>query len=121
LHRGLAEQRQHCAGNLVQKPGTSGTFSTSVVSSPTLASSWSQGSGTILLAAPRMAGTAQVATEPRDRLDRHLVPRLGHGSTGSQLPGCGVNGCGSGYAIDPSSLASFGTAATPYVYLKENH
>ena len=108
-------------GNLVQKPGTSGTFSTSVVSSPTLASSWSQGSGTILLAAPRMAGTAQVALNLGSGSTDTSCLGWAMASTGSQLAWLRGKWCGSGYAIDPSSLASFGTAATPYVYLKENH
>jgi hypothetical protein len=108
-------------GNRVQKPGTTGAFSTSVVSSPTLASSWSQGSGAILLAAPRTGGTAQIALNLGAAATDASCIGWGVPSTGSRLVWLRGNWCGVGYARDPSSLASFGTAATPFVYLRENH
>ena len=108
-------------GNQVQKPGTSGTFSTSVVASPTLASSWAQGSGVILLAAPLVGGAAQVALNLGSAATDASCIGWAVPTTGSGLAWLRGNWCGSGYAKDPSSLASFGTAATPYVYLRENH
>ena len=108
-------------GNQVQKPGTAGSFSTSVMAPPTLASTWSQGHGSITLAPPSTAGTAQVALNLGSGATDASCIGWGVASTGSHLPWLRGNWCGSSYAVDPSSLASFGTAATPFVYLRENH
>lgn len=108
-------------GNLVQKPGTSGSFSTSVLASPTLASTWSQGSGVITLVAPGTAGTAQVALNLGSASTDASCIGWSVPSTGAHLAWLRGQWCGSGYSIDPSSLASFGTAATPFVYLRENY
>jgi MSHA biogenesis protein MshQ len=108
-------------GNLVQKPGTHGTFSTSVASGPTLASTWSQGAGFITLSAPGNAGTAQIALNLGSASPDASCIGWSVASTGSRLPWLRGNWCGAGYGKDPSSLASFGTAATPFVYLRENH
>jgi len=108
-------------GNQVQKPGTNGSFSTSVMASPTLASTWSQGRGSITLSAPGTAGTAQVALNLGSGSTDASCIGWGVASTGSRLPWLRGNWCGAAYAVDPSSLASFGAAATPFVYLRENH
>jgi MSHA biogenesis protein MshQ len=108
-------------GNFVQKPGTSGAFSTSVVNPPTLASTWAQGAGSITLSAPGTAGTAQVALNLGSTSPDSSCIGWGVASTGSRLAWLRGNWCGASYAKDPSSLASFGTAATPYIYLRENH
>ena len=108
-------------GNQVQKPGTNGSFSTSVMASPTLASTWSQGRGSITLSAPDTAGTAQVALNLGSGSTDASCIGWGVASTGSRLPWLRGNWCGAAYAVDPSSLASFGAAATPFVYLRENH
>jgi MSHA biogenesis protein MshQ len=108
-------------GNFVQKPGSSGTFITSLVNPPTLASTWSQGTGSITLSAPSTAGTAQVALNLGSTSPDASCIGWAIASTGSRLPWLRGNWCGAGYAKDPSSLASFGTAATPFVYLRENH
>jgi len=108
-------------GNLVQKPGTSGSFSTSVQASPTLASTWSQGTSSIALAAPGTAGTAQIALNLGSGSADASCIGWSVASTGSHLPWLRGNWCSSGYASDPSSLASFGTGATPFVYFRENH
>jgi len=108
-------------GNLVQKPGTSGSFSTSVPASPTLASTWSQGSGVITLVAPGTAGTAQVALNLGSASTDASCIGWSVPSTGAHLAWLRGQWCGSGYSTDPSSLASFGTAATPFVYLRENY
>jgi MSHA biogenesis protein MshQ len=108
-------------GNQVQKPGTNGSFSTSVMASPTLASTWSQGRGSIMLSAPSTAGTAQVALNLGSGSTDASCIGWGVASTGSRLPWLRGNWCGAAYAVDPSSLASFGAAATPFVYLRENH
>jgi hypothetical protein len=108
-------------GNQVQKPGTNGSFSTSVMAPPTLASTWSQGRGSITLSAPGTAGTAQVALNLGSGSTDASCIGWGVASTGSRLPWLRGNWCGAAYAVDPSSLASFGAAATPFVYLRENH
>jgi MSHA biogenesis protein MshQ len=108
-------------GNQVQKPGTSGTFSTSAAASPTLASTWSQGAGSITLTAPSTAGTAQVALNLGSGSTDASCIGWSVASTGAQLPWLRGKWCGSSYSVDPSSLASFGTAATPFVFLRENH
>ncbi|HEX7139460.1 MAG TPA: DUF6701 domain-containing protein [Vicinamibacterales bacterium] len=108
-------------GNEVQKPGTSGSFSTSVASSPTLASTWSQGAGWVTLTPPSTAGTAQVALNLGSSSPDASCIGWSVSSTGSRLPWLRGKWCGSSYSVDPSSLASFGSAATPYVYLRENH
>jgi hypothetical protein len=108
-------------GNQVQKPGTTGSFSTSVQASPSLASTWSQGSGSITLSASGTAGTAQVALNLGSSSPDASCIGWSVASTGSGLPWLRGNWCGAGYAKDPSSLASFGTAATPFVYFRENH
>jgi uncharacterized protein DUF6701 len=108
-------------GNLVQKPGTSGSFSTSVLASPALASTWSQGSGVITLVAPGTAGTAQVALNLGSASTDASCIGWSVPSTGAHLAWLRGQWCGSGYSTDPSSLASFGTAATPFVYLRENY
>jgi hypothetical protein len=108
-------------GNQFQKPGTSGSFSTSVANPPTLASTWSQGSGSITLTAPGIAGAAQVALNLGSSSPDASCIGWSVASTGSSLPWLRGNWCGSSYAKDPSSLASFGTAATPFVYLRENY
>jgi hypothetical protein len=108
-------------GRFVQKPGTSGTFSTSVVNPPTLASTWSQGAGSITLSAPGTAGTAQIALNLGATSPDASCLGWGVASTGSRVAWLRGNWCGAGYNRDPSSLASFGTAATPFVYLRENH
>jgi hypothetical protein len=108
-------------GNQVQKPGTTGSFSTSVPASPTLASTWSQGTGSITLAAPGTAGTAQIALNLGSGSADASCIGWSVASTGSHLPWLRGNWCSSGYASDPSSLASFGTGATPFVYFRENH
>ena len=108
-------------GNSVQKPGTNGSFSTSVAASPTLASTWSQGAGYITLAAPSTAGTAQVALNlGSGSVDTSCIG-WSVASTGSNLSWLRGKWCGSSYSVDPSSLASFGTGATPFVYFHENH
>jgi hypothetical protein len=108
-------------GNQVQKPGTTGSFSTSVASSPTLPSTWSQGAGWITLTAPGTAGTAQVALNLGSTSSDASCIGWSVSSTGSDLPWLRGKWCGSSYSVDPSSLASFGTAATPFVYFRENH
>ncbi len=108
-------------GNEVQKPGTGGSFSTSVASSPTLASTWSQGAGWITLTAPGTAGTAQVALNLGSSSPDASCIGWSVSSTGSRLAWLRGKWCGSSYSVDPSSLASFGAATTPYVYLRENH
>jgi len=108
-------------GNQIQKPGTSGSFSTSVASSPTLASTWSQGAGWITLMSPGTAGTAQVALNLGSSSPDASCIGWSVASTGSGLAWLRGKWCGSGYAKDPSSPAAFGTAATPYVYFRENH
>jgi hypothetical protein len=108
-------------GNEVQKPGTAGAFSTSVQASPTLASTWSQGTGSITLSASGTAGTAQVALNLGSSSPDASCIGWSVASSGAGLPWLRGNWCGSGYAKDPSSLASFGTAATPFVYFRENH
>jgi predicted outer membrane repeat protein len=105
-------------------PTNGGSFSTSVTT-PSLASSWSQGAGAIVLAAPNVAGTANVAIN------------LGSGTTDTSCVGWSVTSTGAGlawlrgawcgnagYSQDPSALATFGTATTstaPFVYIRENH
>ena len=108
-------------GNFVQKPGTSGAFSTSVANPPTLASTWSQGAGSITLSASGTAGTAQVALNLGATSPDASCIGWGVASTGSRLAWLRGKWCGAGYSRDPSSLAGFGTAATPFVYLRENH
>jgi hypothetical protein len=108
-------------GNQVQRPGTGGTFSTSVLATPTLASSWSQGAGSVTLAAPSVPGTAQVALNLGSGPTDASCIGWSVASTGSGLPWLRGKWCGTGYSVDPSSLASFGTAATPFVYFRENH
>jgi hypothetical protein len=108
-------------GNQVQKPGTSGSFSTSVAPSPTLASTWSQGAGWITLAPPGAAGTAQVALNLGSSSPDASCIGWGVASTGAGLTWLRGKWCGASYSVDPSSLAGFGTAATPFVYFRENH
>jgi MSHA biogenesis protein MshQ len=108
-------------GNEVQKPGTTGSFSTSVASSPTLPSTWSQGTGWITLTPPSTAGTAQVALNLGSSSPDASCTGWSVASTGSHLTWLRGKWCGSNYSVDPSSLASFGTAATPFVYFRENH
>ncbi len=110
-------------GNQVRASGASGTFSTSVVATPSLASSWSQGSGTIVLAAPNVAGTAQVALNLGAASTDASCIGWTVTSTGAGVPWLRGLWCGNTYSKDPSSLATFGTATTtaPFVYLRENH
>ena len=108
-------------GRFVQKPGTAGTFTTSVASPPTLASTWSQGAGSITLSAPSTAGTAQVALNLGATSPDASCIGWNVASTGARLAWLRGNWCGAVYSRDPSSLASFGTAATPFLYLRENH
>ncbi|HEX4597039.1 MAG TPA: DUF6701 domain-containing protein, partial [Burkholderiaceae bacterium] len=108
-------------GKFVKKPGASGTFSTTVANPPTLASTWSQGSGSITLSAPGTAGTAQVALNLGATSPDASCIGWGVASTGSNLLWLRGNWCGAAYSKDPSSLAAFGTAATPFVYLREIH
>jgi len=110
-------------GNQVQKPGTGVTFSTSVIASPSLASTWSQGSGQITLAASNAAGTAQVALNLGSGTADASCTGWSVTSTGAALPWLHGPWCGATYVNDPSSLAIFGLAssAAPFVYLRENH
>ncbi|HUD25058.1 MAG TPA: DUF6701 domain-containing protein [Burkholderiaceae bacterium] len=110
-------------GNQVQKPGTGGTFSTSVLASPSLASTWSQGSGYISLSPPNVGGTAQVAINLGSGATDTSCAGWSVTSTGAALPWLRGPWCGSGYTNDPSSLAIFGLASstTPFVFLRENH
>ena len=108
-------------GNQVQKPGTRGSFATALQATPTLASSWSQGTGSIWLAAPGIAGAAQVALNLGSGSTDDSCIGWSVASTGSGLPWLRGRWCGTNYSVDPSSLASFGTAATPFVFLRENY
>jgi len=109
-------------GNFVRASGASGTFSTSITT-PSLTSSWSQGAGAIVLAAPNVAGTAQVAINLGSGATDASCIGWSVASTGAALPWLRGSWCGSGYSQDPSSLATFGTATStaPFVYLRENH
>jgi len=110
-------------GNQVQKPGTSGTFSTSVLASPTLASTWSQGTGYISLSPPNVGGTAQVAINLGSGTADASCIGWSVTSTGAALPWLRGPWCGASYTNDPSSLAIFGleSSSTPFVFLRENH
>jgi predicted outer membrane repeat protein len=107
-------------GNFVASSG--GTFSTSVTT-PSLSSSWSQGAGTIVLAAPNVAGTANVAINLGSGATDASCVGWSVTSTGAVVPWLRGSWCGSTYGQDPSSLATFGTATStpPFVYLRENH
>jgi hypothetical protein len=107
-------------GNLVQKSGTSGTFSTSIASTPSLSSTWSNGAGTITLAASSVAGTARLAVNLGAAAVDNSCIGWSVPSTGAHLAWLRGNWCGLGFASDPSALASFGTKSTPFVIFREN-
>jgi hypothetical protein len=108
-------------GNLVQRPGSAGTFSTSVKSSPALGATWVNGAGAITLAASGAPGTAQLALNLGSASTDNSCIGWGLTSTGARLPWLRGNWCGSGFSSDPSSLASFGPSPTPFVMFRENH
>ncbi|MBV8200937.1 MAG: hypothetical protein JOZ15_09980, partial [Acidobacteria bacterium] len=108
-------------GNRVQKPGTTGTFSAALQATPTLASSWSQGAGSIWLTAPSTAGTIQVALNLGATAADDSCIGWSVNSTGAGLPWLRGKWGGPSYSLDPSSLASFGTAATPFVFMREKY
>lgn len=108
-------------GNLTQRPGSAGSFSTSVMASPALGSSWVNGAGAITLSASGAPGTAQLALNLGSASTDNSCIGWSVASTGARLPWLRGNWCGSGYASDPSSLASFGPAPNPFVLFRENH
>ncbi len=109
-------------GNFTATNG--GTFSTSVTT-PSLASSWSQGAGNVVLAAPSVAGTANVAINLGSGSTDNSCVGWSVTSTGAALPWLRGAWCsGLGYSQDPSALATFTGSATstaPFVYIRENH
>ncbi|MBV8209486.1 MAG: hypothetical protein JO133_05425 [Burkholderiaceae bacterium] len=109
-------------GNFVRAAGATGTFTTSITT-PSLASSWSQGTGNIVLAAPNVAGTAQVAINLGSTTSDASCIGWSVTSTGAAMAWLRGSWCNSSYNQDPSSMATFGTATStaPYVYIRENH
>jgi MSHA biogenesis protein MshQ len=110
-------------GNQVKKPGTGGTFATSIIASPSLTSTWSQGTGQIALAAPNAPGTAQVALNLGSAVNDASCTGWSVTSTGAALPWLRGPWCGSSYTNDPSTLAIFGLASSsqPFVFMRENY